>query len=203
MGKEFYIRVLKPVPKKFRGGRVFEDTELSAAGLELVYNAQFDDRYHVPVKSRSVYASMDDIKKYLEEAMPGAVIGNWGMRHIRGVYHCHGADGEWSHDIPDDVVKGLERPHIADVSVILCEASWSVQNYGADYLVGKCPMYLTRKSMDGVIKGYLEHLKSLDMEDLSYEVTKTDPYTPNIIGSLCAARAYAEKVGGIGYIEWE
>lgn len=203
MGKEFHIRVLKPVPKKFREDRIFDLDELSAAGLDIVYNTDLNDRYHVPVKSRSVYASMDDVKNYLKKAMPGTDIKNWGMRHIRDVYHCHGTKDDWMYDIPEGVMKTLERPHVSDVHVISCEESWFVDCYDAEYLSERCPMYITKKTINEVIAAYIGHLAGMDEEEVSCEVTGEMKHGPDMISSLCAAHVYAQKAGGIGYIEWE
>lgn len=201
MSREFYIRILKPVPKKFYEDKVFEDTEISAAGLDTVYYEGLSDRYHVPVKSRSVYASMDDVKRYLKTVMPDTHINNWGMRHGYGSTHCFGEG--WTYDIPDSIMETLKRPHIADTRVILCSNSWSVEDYDAEWLGRMCPMYITKKSINNALVAYLAHLREEEEETLSWEVTREEMYSGNVFNSMCAAYVYAEKVGGIGYIEWE
>lgn len=201
MSKEFCIRVLKPVPKKFHEDRVFEDSEISAAGLEITYGKGLNDRYHVPVKSRSIYASMDDIKEHIMSVMPGITIGNWGMRQGYGFCHCFGDN--WNYDIPDSVVESLKRPHIIDTTVILCENSWSVEDYDAEWLGKECPMYITKRSINNALAGYLAHLGKEEPETLSWEITREEAYARNVFSSMCAAYVYAEKAGGIGWIEWE
>lgn len=202
MSREFYIKILKPVPKKFYEDKIFEDSEISAAGLETVYHTELNDKYHVPVKSRSIYASMDDIKEYLMSVMPGTVIKNWGMRQGYGSHHCYG-DG-WSYDIPNKVMETLKKPHVADTAVVLCENAWSVEDYdAAEWLGRKCPMYITKKTINSVLALYINYLREKETDTLSWEVTREELYTGNIFNSMCAAYVYAEKVGGIGYIEWE
>lgn len=201
MDKEFYIRILKPVPKKFREDRVFEEDEISTAGLETVYHKELDDKYHVPVKYRSVYAGMDDIKEYLRTVMPDVTITDWGIRHGYGEHHCYGTG--WTYDIPDDVMETLKRPHIIDTTVILSENSWSVEDYDAEWLGRKCPMYITKKSINEILAAYLAHLREEDKDTLSWEVTREEMYAGNVFNSICAAYAYAEKAGGMAWIEWE
>ena len=80
MSREFYVRILKPVPDRFREKRIFERDELSDAGLEQTDYKSRSDKYHVKVKSRSIYTSMTDIEKYLKEQLPDKDFQCWGMR---------------------------------------------------------------------------------------------------------------------------
>lgn len=202
MGKEFYIKILKPVPDKFHQNRIFDEAEISDAGLTHTVYDGLSDKYHVKAKYRSVYPSMDDIRAYLKDKLPNGDFTTWGLRSIHGDgYHCYG--NNWTYDIPGDVMDTLKRPHVMDTVLILSAASWPVTDWNGDWLAEKCPMYLTDDTMKEIFVGYMEHLKQEDKECLMYMLQNSDTFSENILNAACAAVAYAHQIGGVGFLEWE
>ncbi len=206
MGKEFYIEILKPVPKKFCQDKVFDESEINAAGLEHTFNTKLIDKYHVKVKVRFVYTGMDDVAEYLGPKVPNADWQNWSMSPSFRSYHCCGKshDGNnWSYDLSDKEYEALKRPHISDVIVMKREMACSVQDYNGEWLSDKCPIYITKSSIKQMLDWYLEYLKQTDTEDLLYEIQRRSGSSNNIFRAICSAFAYAKQKGGIACIEWE
>lgn len=201
MSREFYVRILKPVPDRFREKRIFERDELSDAGLEQTDYKSRSDKYHVKVKSRSIYTSMTDIEKYLKEQLPDKDFQCWGMRKAYTFVHCYGND--WSYNIPYDIMENMKRPHIANVSVISCDRSWSITDYDSRWLTEKCPIYLTEKNMKMLFASYMTYLNQEETEDLAYMLEEPNTCSGNIFRHICEAAAYAHRVNGIGFLEWE
>lgn len=201
MSKEFYIQVLKPVPKIFRENRPFTSKEIYEAGLIHKYNEELLDDYHVKITEHSVYASMDDIQKYLQTKLPDATFGSWGMRpYGDGVRYCYGEG--WSYTLSSDEQKSLERLHAAECVVVCPENSWSFPSYSVNtWLESHCPIYLTDETLPKLLIACLEGLKQESPESLSWYLD--EQASSSIFHKLCEASAYAHQVGGVAIVEWE
>ena len=201
MSRDFYIRILKAVPDRFRRDRIFESDELSDAGLKPAGYDIAPDRYHVQVKERLVYASMDDITAYLKEQLPDQNFENWAMRGGWTQYaFCYGKG--WSYTIPYEVIKSLKRPHVSDQLMTICTMSWSITDYNNQWLSGKCPMYLNGKTVKSIFSWYMDYLKQNNLEDLEYMLEEPTLYADSIFRAVCEAVAYAHKTDGTGFLEW-
>lgn len=201
MGREFYLKILKPVPDAFCQDRVFEDIELSEVGLRPAGYKGQPDKYHVKIKSRSVYASTGSIRDYLEKQMPGKNFNIWGMGYTHNGIHCYG--DSWTYDIPDDIINAMKRPHINDIMMDLCMDSWSITDYGNNWLAEKCPIYATEDNLNKMLAWYMGYLKGKDKEDLKDLLENPNIYSGNLLQNICRAAAYAYQINGICFIEWE
>lgn len=202
MGKSFYIRVLKPVPGRFQKDRVFDSQEFMDAGLEPVYGIERADRYHVKVRERSVYASMDDVRAYVREHCPNADFQSFGMSYGLGsLVECRG-DG-WSCSIPAQAMEEIKKAHVDEKVVTRPVMSWSVDDYEGEWISSRCPGYVTERDLKGVFSSYMAYLKGKHMNEIQEIVERPDACYGSIFPALCKAVAYAHRVGGVVFLEWD
>lgn len=205
MSRDFYIKILKPVPDMFFEDRIFDEKELSQADLCHVNWKGPSDKFHAKIKYSSVYTSMDDMKKYLKVKLSDRKdidFTSWGYHPLYdGGAYCSG--DKWLYEIPKEDMDAMKRPHVAETVVSLCIDSWSVSDWDSEWLSSKCPLYLTGNTIKEILDQYLKHLRAQGLEDLDGMLGDPSLGTGNIFSRLCEATAYAEKIGGIGYLEWE
>lgn len=205
MSRDFYVKILKPVPDMFFEDRIFEEKELSDADLCHVNWKGPSDKFHVKIRYSSIYTSMDDMKEYLKTKLEDEKdidFTSWGYRPLYDSgAHCFG--DKWSYEISKEDMDAMKRPHVAETVVSLCISSWSVSDWDSEWLSSKCPLYLTGDTIKEILDWRLEYLKAQEIEDLDSMLENPSLNTGNIFSRLCEAIAYAEKIGGVGYLEWE
>lgn len=199
MSHTLELRMLRKVPKKYREDRVYSGEELK--GLETAWNMEgLNDAYHVPIRTVSRYASMDDIKAYILGLMPDADMRCWSMHdtHDGGV-EATLTDGTRV-DIPAETVKTLEKDHESTSVYENQDYAWGVDVSLKDvrWLEHASLGYITKKSLKKLLETRMAvaaATAATDLDESIGEYGESWSQERDIFGMLSESLALARKTG--------
>ena len=184
---DILIEILDKVGNRVEDGRIYQEGELD---LDLVQPDGPADAWHVPVKVRSHYASIQDIKTKLLESHPDLDGKNWSMQWQSG-----GVVARWEGGgarLSCEELSALERDHVLDYYASAVHRSYDFSCDKAEWPepFGHGPVRITPESLK-VMQATLSALfRSMLEDELSSRLDDMD-HMPHLGGHLFVASAAA------------
>lgn len=200
MGKIFQISILENI-KDYDREFIYDARNLI---LEQVYNNCKEDDYFVRLRVKSVYASTDDIMKYICEKYSLA-----DKKYDSLTYSSSGGMvsriANNSYDISDTEVDRIKLEHIDELLYSKKYGSYeieSVMGLAPSSIVEQDFEYIDDELVSKVIHVLATELRKASIETLT-NVLEDCIYTKGdkIVEALLMAKALAEKIGGKAILE--
>lgn len=196
--RELEVRLLKKIPKRFVPGMIVDSKTLESMPLEDSYGHDCfaGDPYHVELKHRSRYASMDEVKAFILSRHPDWPMGTWSMRGMwmNGPVKCSGEG--WEITITEEEMESIKTEHIDSGLYELCVAKFALELPYAvtDWLDDMEPFRLTAVSLRELMKKQADRFAGFTDEELEYLVDEPEYNGLNcdVCGFLTAAMALAK-----------
>lgn len=199
------LQILKKVPKKYDPEKVYDENEIHLARQ---YNDWEPDGYHVKLKTRSVYASLEDIRDYILSMHPDYDMSCWALGDFGRPSNVHVAEGkDWKVTLSESEMKSLERGHVAEFVYADLVGEWIVDipydeaDVLQDIAFGVVDRRMLRKCEDAMIQFYLDQSKEQLDEMVSYLDCRSTGWT--CIPAMAAMMVYAKKCGCKCYVRVE
>lgn len=189
------IRILGKIPKEYKSGMVLDENSIGLTGC---WDEIGEDKYHVKLKERSVYASIDDIKTHILSINPKCDMSFWGLhRKHSGGGKAYG--NGWEMHISSAQLQSLEREHVSEMVYENVLKEWFIEvPYGEKKtLEGLFPGYVNLKLLHACSDTMLASYKgiSMDLMDNFMEELEYPHGRPICLPALQAAYAYASANG--------
>lgn len=131
MSRKLSLHILLPI-EGYEEDKIYKSQDISLGMTDL--RQEPDDIYYIRLKSKSVYASLDDIVRYASEKYSLGEIHNFSMLHTdylkNSIIQYEGND----YVITATEVKQLEKEHITEAVYcnehIRCSLSWFYNSIG-------------------------------------------------------------------------
>lgn len=207
MSMDVSCYILEPLDKNtgYDRAKVYD-----CIGLNRAYGFTEEDKYHIKLKFRSEYASMDDIKEYVQQLHPEWDMTCWSMHNtnigVDDTFITVSCNGE-TEFIKSARKAGLVKEHISED--MYCLVMW--EHYGLhvddargiyDDLKGIVQdyQYVTDELLEQMTQRWNEILAGKDIETLASDledVLEFDRHNlADLIMVLKQVKVYADKCGG-------
>lgn len=201
---EVFIELLRPIPAgKLAPGAVVD-------GMEPPYGTCWQggckpDAWHVPVKVRSRYASMERIKAYVLSKRPDMDTSSWSYSRTGcGEVCVRWGDGEVLRIKPDEMA-AIETEHLDDYLATDTYGEWRIEclreEWPASFGRGAVP--LDAPALDAIREAGAERLAAMDEDALKEELDCMDTQAlrgGRLLEAVSAAAALAELTGTAAFI---
>lgn len=200
MGKRFHISILENI-KEYDRELVYDEEKLM---LEQVYKNCKEDDFFIRLKVKSVYASTEDIIKYISE--------KYSLMDTKFDSLSYGSSGGMvlriannSYDISDTEVDRIKSEHIDKVLCCKKYGSYEIESamgLYASLIIEKDFEYIDDELIKKVIRVFYEELKDVSVETLVNTLEDCN-YTKGdkLVEALLMAKVLAEKIGGKAILE--
>lgn len=191
--------MLRRIPVKYRQLGTITADKLPES-LDRIYGPtpEEDDSYHVTIDIRSIYWTMDDIKKHIMASHPGLDLSTWSMT---GGYGGQPIVAKFNDGtvvkIPEDIYDTFASEHVDAVRFEDVPNSWSIElPYGEhEWLEPILPCYVNEKLLASLYKYRLAFARKSDPQDLLDRMSGTEyenGIEPDILGFLSDGLALAK-----------
>lgn len=189
---DILIEILDKVGDRVGDGRIYQEGEMD---LDLVQPDGPADAWHVPVKVRSHYASIQDIKTKLLESHPDLDGKNWSIQWQSG-----GVVAWWSGGgarLSSEELSALERDHVLDYYASAVHRSYGFSCDKAEWpeSFSHRPVRITPESLKAMQATLSALFRSTPEDELSSRLDDLD-YMPHLGGRLFVASAAALELAG-------
>lgn len=189
---DILIEILDKVGNRVEDGRIYQEGELD---LDLVQPDGLADAWHVPVKVRSHYASIQDIKTKLLESHPDLDGKNWSIQWQSG-----GVVAWWSGGgarLSSEELSALERDHVLDYYASAVHRSYGFSCDKAEWpeSFSHRPVRITPESLKAMQATLSALFRSTPEDELSSRLDDMD-HMPHLGGHLFVASAAALELAG-------
>ena len=200
MGKIFQISILENI-KDYNQELIYDARNLM---LEQVYNNCKEDDYFVRLKVKSVYASTDDIIKYICEKYSLA-----DKKYDSLTYSSSGGMilriANNSYDISDTEVDRIKSEHIDELLYCKKYGSYEIESVMGlipGSIVGKDFEYVDDELINKVIHTLNAELRETSIETLANALEDCSYIKGDkLLETILMAKVLAEKIGGKAILE--
>ena len=200
MGKIFQISILENI-KDYDRELIYDARNLM---LEQVYNNCKEDDYFVRLKVKSVYASTDDIIKYIcekysltDKKYDSLTYGSGGGMVLRIANN--------SYDISDTEVDRIKFEHIDELLYCKKYGSYEIESVMGlipSSIVGKDFEYVDDELINKVIHTLNAELRETSIETLANALEDCSYIKGDkLLETILMAKVLAEKIGGKAILE--
>lgn len=193
------LRMLRRIPAKYKKPAVFDG---DPAGLEPAYGeaARIEDPWHIKLKVRSAYCSMDEFKAWLQKEHPGAVLEpSWSMTGGYYGYDVKVTDHNGDKiTVPYGTYQSLKTPHVDAKVFERRELCWSLDlDYrDAPWLEPLFPAYIDEAFLARLAKMRYEFARKSDPADRTDRISEagwSGRVSPDILGFLADGLAESKS----------
>lgn len=205
---ELYVTILKPIDEVWDKKKVYKENEIT---LDTDWSGHKNDVYHVKLKSKSVYASMQQIKDYVLEHNPGVDMTSYS---VQGLGRDYGGIDVYANDnthirLSQEEAESIKTEHIDTLTYTNVETSFSV-DIGYEFrdfpfLKREREVYLTDELIEKFKVWFIKYWSKCKIDDLEGYLHdwEYDYKSMSIISVLQMVKILADKYYGIAMISIE
>lgn len=162
------------------------------------------DAWHVPVKVASKYASMEDVKAYVE-AKVGEKLGNWSYSRMGlGEVTVRYGEGRTMR-IPAAEMEAIEREHVDDYLATDPCGTWSLDCLRDEWPVKfrNGPVRVDAEALETIREAEVARLAAMDVGGLRDQLDCLDIQSMcggRLLAAAMAAYVLAEKEGAAAFL---